>query len=588
MEEPIVSNTSWVFRKNALCFLVFLSLILLWLPNVVLPIDGSESGKIRYLEAAGLGSIFWIMAAALCKNIKRLLLISIPFAIILPMELWIRIYYGTPITDHIIALAWESNLAEAGNLLVTYGASIFLAYMICGFIFLSGIWSASKLNLHWQHRSRYWYIAIFAPTILLFSWVKQDIQPMSSSEITPPSYFDDELTSSWLSQWSDVFPMNLLFFSSKFLDQRHKMEKARDSLNGKTLDAWQTDIPTPPDIVIIVIGESASASHWGALGYKRNTTPKIQKHEGVAYFSNVASLSSATRTAIPGVLSRKPFLTPIGAIDWDAEPSFLKAFAEVGYSTHWLSNQAPLGRHDTSISVYAKDASDVRFLNPGTYGGRSNYDEILLQPLGEIIKQPGRHIVVLHLLGSHFNYGLRYPKQFDIFQPSLTSPENNYSNSIGEKTLETNSYDNSIAYTDHILDQVIDYASQHTRNSIVAYFSDHGVDLPNGRCSSQGVSRISETSFHVPALLWAGHDFRGNNKKKWETIIRNVDYPYSTNAFFSSILELSGITIKNGLPLNNFLTPPPKNQPRMVATGNGQQVDFDMAKTKNPCYITSH
>jgi glucan phosphoethanolaminetransferase (alkaline phosphatase superfamily) len=575
-------------QKYIALFTQFAALLLLWLPNIFTPLDSTEAGKIRYMEAIGLGGILWILAAALCGSSKRLLLICIPFAAILPLELWTRIYYGTPINEHIIALAWESNIAEGFNLIQTYGSSMLLVYIGSAIIFFAGLRYSISLNIHWQHRSRYWYILIFLPALFLFSWVKQDPVPLNTKENPSHSYFDDQFNTNWLSQWSDVFPVNIFYFSDRFLKQKEKMTKARNSLMGKSLEAKQVDPSSQPEIAIVVIGESASAFHWGVFGYSRDTTPALQKRDGIVFFSNVVSLSSATRTAIPGVLSRRPLLTPSGTVDWESEPSFLKAFSEVGYSTHWISNQAPLGQHDTSISIYAQDADDVRFLNPGTYSGRGNYDEVLLKPLEEIISQPGRHAIVMHLMGSHFDYELRYPAKFKIFQSKTKSLEDSIPAETSNQLIDINSYDNSLAYTDYILEKIIDYTEKKSRRSILAYFSDHGVDLPQGRCVVRGASRVSETSFHVPAFLWASSTFREKNKKKWTIATENADQPYSTKAIFSTILDLSGIQIANGLPTENFLVKPLASSPRLVATSNGILVDFDKSKKKNPCYITSN
>lgn len=585
MENTEKQQNNQKYKKQLALFIQFSALLLLWLPNTLTPFEPTEAGHIRYLEAIGLGSIFWIMVAALCGSSKRLLLISIPLAMLLPVELWTRIYYGTPINEHIIALAWESNIAESTNLLKTYGSTI---TPLCAIfiLFSLALRSTGKINIYWHHKSRYWFIAIFLPFLFIFSWVKQDIDPLHPQEITPPSYFDDEFKGSWLAQWSDVFPMNLLYFGERFIAQHKKMTDARKTLIGKSLGAWQDDLPSSPDIAIVVIGESASASHWGIFGYSRETTPALQKRDGIAFFSDVVSLSSATRTAIPGVLSRRPLLTPGNSIDWNAEPSFLKAFSEVEYSTHWISNQAPLGQHDTSISVYAKDASDVRFLNPGTYAGRSNHDEVLLKPLEDILALPGRHIIVLHLLGSHFEYELRYPEEFNKFKSEILS---NKDDEISEKqSNDINHYDNSIFYTNYILDQVIELTQKTKKKSIVAYFSDHGVDLPQGRCKAKGASRVSETSFHVPAFLWSSQEFRDQNNDQWSRILKNTEQPYSTKAVFSTILDLSGIQIKDGLPNESFLTTPIKENRRIIAVSSGKLIDFDLAKKTNPCLLASN
>ena len=65
------------------------------------------------------------------------------------------------------------------------------------------------------------------------------------------------------------------------------------------------------------------------------------------------------------------------------------------------------------------------------------------------IDDPARKkLIVLHTLGSHWNYSHRYPKAFDKWQPSLFGIENPAYTDVAMKPQLNNSYDNSILYTD--------------------------------------------------------------------------------------------------------------------------------------------
>lgn len=545
-----------------------------------------EVGRLRFFEAAALGFFFWLLFFALLGRLWLTLVFALPMALLWPLEVWARMNNGTPISAHLVALALESNWAEGANFFSAYGIGLAVLALCWLVLYATGLWWAWRVNLRWRHRSRKWCVAIFLP-LLVVLYHSAGAHDALATE-AKLNVMDDSGVSGWGSQWEDVFPVNLAVSVKHFREQQSKLQTVQAALASRTLQAQQQRLPQTPEVVVLVIGESASATRWKMLGYGRDTNPRLAKIPGLVAFSDVVALSTATRTAVPGVLSRRPVLWPDGHVDLKAEPSLIKAFAEVGYQTHWLSNQSPLGQHDTSISVYARDATDVRFLNPATYANRASHDEILLAPLRAILLQPGRHLVVLHLLGSHFDYALRYPASFDHFTPSLQSVKPALAGSPNYAEQVDNSYDNSLRYTDHVLAEVVDVVQQRNGNSVVAYFSDHGVDLTQGPCASQSASRRSESAYRVPAFFWLSERMRSQNGAQWQHLQENVHMPHTTRAVFSTLLGLAGIDIVNGLPEESFLRhPDSKATPRIVASNGGRLVDFDAARKKNACFIAA-
>ena len=90
---------------------------------------------------------------------------------------------------------------------------------------------------------------------------------------------------------------------------------------------------------------------------------------------------SATRLSVPVIVSRKPATQSLQA--GFTEKSFLSAYKEAGFKTYWLSNQMSFGQFDTPISVFAKEADVVQFMNLGGFTDNSSFDQILLEPAGK-------------------------------------------------------------------------------------------------------------------------------------------------------------------------------------------------------------
>lgn len=555
-----------------------------WSPDWLATWDSGPAGMASFIDAVVLGGTICILWFALWSRLALALAVALPFALIWPLEMWVRVNFGTPIASHIVAVAWETGLDEGSNFVSAFGLRLgALALIWLGAYVATMVW-AWRRQVAWRGRSRVWVLAIGLPLLVWSNW--PDGGSPSPGTASAADTVLGQGGHGWGVQWENTFPVNLWIAVDDYRQQRRSLQTLEVTLNTRSLHATQAKPDQAPELVVLVIGESASATHWGALGYARDTTPRIARAAGVALFSDVVALSTATRSAVPNVLSRRPVLWPDGHVDLDAEPSLVKAFSEVGYKTHWLSNQAPLGRHDTSIGLYAHGADDVRFLNPSTYDAAGNpYDEALLPALQSILNKPGRRLVVVHVLGSHFDYAQRYPPPHDYFRPSSQN-EGPMALGAGENAADkqNNSYDNSIRYTDHLLGQVLDGVQQLNTKAVVAYFSDHGVDPNVGACSSQNGGRRSEAAYRVPLFVWMSESMRTQHAGKWQRLQANKARPYTTRALYSTLLDLSGITIEGGLPVESLLNLPLAGTARMVGYG-GRMIDFDAARQSNACFI---
>jgi glucan phosphoethanolaminetransferase (alkaline phosphatase superfamily) len=115
----------------------------------------------------------------------------------------------------------------------------------------------------------------------------------------------------------------------------------------------------------MVIGESSRYDRWSLNGYARETNPLLKQEANLVALPDVITSVSATRLSVPVIISRKPATQSLK--DGFSEKSFLTAFKEAGFKTFWLSNQISFGKFDTPVSVFAKEADVVEFLNLGGF-----------------------------------------------------------------------------------------------------------------------------------------------------------------------------------------------------------------------------
>ena len=116
----------------------------------------------------------------------------------------------------------------------------------------------------------------------------------------------------------------------------------------------------------------------------------------------------------------------------------------------------------------------------------------------------GDSVIVFHQIGSHGPaYWQRYPAAFERFTPACRS--NELQHCSREEVI--NAYDNTIAYTDHVLSRQIEIlrdAADHV-DSLLIYASDHGESLGEQGMYLHGMpySFAPKAQKEVPMLFWA-------------------------------------------------------------------------------------
>jgi len=137
------------------------------------------------------------------------------------------------------------------------------------------------------------------------------------------------------------------------------------------------------------------------------------------------------------------------------------------------------------------------------------FDEILLQKIDPYLDTAGPDIlIVLHTLGSHGPaYSRRYPAEFGIFKPycQQASPTDCTTEEV------VNAYDNTIAYTDYLLSQLIEKlrTKADAVDTFLFYVSDHGESLGEGGIYLHGLpyAIAPYAQKDVPFIFWASDSF---------------------------------------------------------------------------------
>ncbi|QJW84803.1 DUF1705 domain-containing protein [Ramlibacter terrae] len=272
------------------------------------------------------------------------------------------------------------------------------------------------------------------------------------------------------------------------------------------LDARPADRGGRPPLLVLVLGETARADHLGLNGYARDTTPELAR-EGVASFRNAWACGTSTAASVPCMFS--PFgREAFPARERDSE-NLLDVLRHAGLAVLWLDNQ-PGGCKGVCDRVPTVNTSALS--DPALCASGECPDGVLLRGLDARLDalpaaERARGVVlVMHQMGSHGPaYAQRSPAGAKRFAPECASSQ------LPDCSTESirNAYDNSIAYTDHVLGSTIrwlrgrdDYATA------LVYVSDHGESLGENNLYLHGLpyAPAPDTQKHVAWVTWLSQE----------------------------------------------------------------------------------
>lgn len=491
--------------------------------------------------------------AALLGRLRRLLPILVPAAVLAPIECFYLSAFGLPSGSHVFGVLAETNPEEVSSWLGPWaGPALGVGLLL---VALVG-WAAHRCwraDWRWHHRSRIWVLA--AAAVFSLGWAALEL-----AEPKPPDQADAVASGSvhphlrfWLTDAKDgvaprlesSFPWGLPLRFWRFHAHRQAVAAHRETTAHHDFGVrWRTPpvaAPVSREVHVLVIGETARPDRWALFGAARDTTPRLSKRRDLLRFTDAVSAASATRESVSLMLTRRP---PGQALAPSTEPSLVTAFKQAGFRTYWLSTQGAAGAHETPVSVLSQEADERRYVNAVDYRSAGAYDGVLLPLLQEVLaRNEARQLIVLHTLGSHLHYAHRYPPEFEHFKPAFSPAEPTDIWSDRRKTELVNAYDNSVRYTDWLLDNVIEQIDRSGAAATLVYAADHGEALFDGHCRRGGHGFAALVNYRIPMLVWLSPVWRERWPDAASALQSRTALPVSTLAMFGTLTGLAGFDI---------------------------------------------
>ena len=294
-----------------------------------------------------------------------------------------------------------------------------------------------------------------------------------------------------------------------------------------------------PPLLVIVVGETARADHFGLNGYARQTTPELAAR-GVWSFRDVRSCGTDTRASVPCMFSS------LGKAGFEKRRSehenLLDVLQAAGLAVLWLDNQA--GCKEVCARIPSATTADLAADAAARLCSKGEcLDAALLVGLDERLAKlpPERRkngiVLVMHQMGSHgpayFRRSAPAQKRF-VPECTLTALAD-----CPPGTL-VNAYDNTIVATDQFLAATIAWlAARSPQNAAsLLYMSDHGESLGELGIFLHGLpyALAPEVQKRVPFVAWMDDE-----TTRWRGIDRacvqaSLSVPHSHDNLYSTVL----------------------------------------------------
>ena len=442
--------------------------------NYVSQNTNESTGGIIFLQASlviimlALNFMLTYLSMWLLRIVARILLAI--FAIINATAVYFIITYSAIINATTIENVFNTRYSEASG---------FFSWSLWLFIAVFGVLPALYCLMQPVVIGKAKKLGIYCGSSLAIILL---VASLNISQTLWISQHDTEL-GGLLQPWSYV--VNTCRVISSYQDEQAEEIKLPD---GTITDHEKT-------VVVLVIGESARKANFQLYGYQRDTNPLLSKQEGLKVYQ-------ATACATYTTAGTKAILEPKDSGDlYELLPNY--AF-RTGVDVSWRTSN--WGEPPIHIDEYLTD-TDLSDL----YQGRSNdYDDILYYGLRERIESSKKDkvLIILHTSTSHGpKYADKYPKQFEVYKPVAKNIEE------GEKNIGMliNAYDNTIRYTDFLLNSLINTLREMKDwHSAMIFISDHGESLGENKMFMHGLPMklAPKVQYEIPFLVWTSDGFR--------------------------------------------------------------------------------
>jgi heptose-I-phosphate ethanolaminephosphotransferase len=473
--------------RNALpaCGVVGATLLAL----IALGHDGRRIAQLAVLAAPMVLWLAWPLRSTQMRRLRTLLvwLWAIGFALDGAVRAYLLdTYQAAPDSAMVLGAAANTNAREGTEYLWMHWRS---AAVWCAVLAVAGVLMgmfARRGAVAPSVRPARWAVALIA-LLLLVACAAYASKPWRRLH---PAIF-------W-TQWAN----SVHTLRSAWADQ----QKQRDRLMAQARSIAPAISQAGPSTVVLVITDSINRDNMALYGYGRPTTPRLLAHRAqaggqMAVLKNAWSVDASTLPALRNMFR-------FGLPDSDNPPHVLALARAAGYKVWWISNHDDLAIEQQ----HARLADVVDMVNRTPGRASASLDGEILDCVQEALQDAStdRKLIVVHLMGAHPHYSLRFPENANPFDDDVDAVENGLVKDGRSAWVRRfrQEYDAALLYHDFVVSELL----QQTRTAgkpgdylAWMYLSDHGQEV--GHVSDRaGHSPSTASGYRIPALIWRNRD----------------------------------------------------------------------------------
>lgn len=509
-----IGKIRWKDHMQQTIVAVFVAVMLL--PNILLSVTEPYSWS-TVLASLLLPGAFYLLLAVALPRPGLLMLCSLPLMILGAFQIvLLYLFGGSIIAVDMFTNLFTTNASEAGELLGNIWPSVvFVCVVYIPLLYLGVRSLTNRTRLPGRFRRRGLFAALGAVVLgFAFAGISWFCHPGFGIRY-------------------HIFPANVIYNIRLTLDRWAQSNAYPETSRDFRFDVTRSCKPDGREIYVFVIGEASRAPSWSLFGYARPTTPLLQRRDGVVPFRDVLTQSNATHKSVPILLSG------IAADRFDdiyTRKSIITAFKEAGFKTLFVSNQVPNRSLIDYFSFEADRREDISPREGQLYTDNRPDGDMLPIVRDAVASTDSSLFIVLHMYGSHMDYTKRYPREFARFTPDEASSVNRENRDIVR-----NAYDNSVHYTDYVLDRVISVLDSTAATSALYYCSDHGEDLMDDDRNRFLHASPTPTYYqlHVASFAWFSLPYREQFPEKYAMAEAHRDLPATTGEVFHNLADIA-------------------------------------------------
>ena len=349
-----------------------------------------------------------------------------------------------------------------------------------------------------------------------------------------------------------ISPQNMIASFASYYKKKAPKENLPLVVYGEDAVMQKAQATSLPKLMVLVVGETARAENFSLNGYSKNTNPKLSQQD-ILNFSRVSSCGTATAVSVPCMFSGMPRKEYEERLASHRE-GLLDIAQRAGYQVTWIDNNSGCkGTCDRVNQFKIPEPLQQKWCKD-----KECFDDILIDSfkayLATIPQDDNRpRLIVLHQMGSHGPaYYKRVPAQFNVFKPTCDT------NAIQGCSREAllNTYDNTLLYTDYVLDSLIETLKNTTKyQTALWYLSDHGESTGESGMYLHGAPyAIAPTQqTHIPMLMWFSTVWQHQAKQQIKCLAQQGRQELSQDNLFPTMLSLLDVKSKVIDPNNDML-----------------------------------